>query len=255
VAPGAAPPTVALSELSINAVMQGDNAGAIEYGKRVLEAASREPDKFIRAAALSQAAAGIGAAGDLDLFAVVRSEVDPLVDEIDNDVLRGMHINSVAPIIHLIDPDGAAEYLRRGHEFNVAVGNGGASHSTMMFLALHELRSGNLADAARASHTSLELAVGYGAAYVTQMLSVSIAILRRESPPDAAILLGAVRAERERKHLAGTRIEAEGEAHYEQSLRRILGDDEFQARYTEGQRFDEAAMVQFAFARLDGIGG
>jgi predicted ATPase len=253
-APGAKAPTLAMSELSVNAVMRGDNAGAISFGRRVLDMARREPDLFIRAAALSQAEAAVGAAGDLELFSVMQDEVEPLVAQLDNIVLKGMHINSIAPVIHLIDPDGAAEFLRKGHEFNVAVGNGGASHSTMMFLALHELRSGNTPGAAAAAHESLVLAVGFGAAYVTQIVSAAVAVVRRDSPSDAAILLGAVRAERERKHLAGTSIEADAEERYEQSLRRILGD-EFDARHAEGRAFDEATMVAFAFERLEAIAG
>jgi predicted ATPase len=253
--PGSVPPILASSELGINAVMQGDNTAAVGYAQQVLELANREPDAFIRATALSQALAAVGAAGDLELFVVVQEAVQPLVDELDNDVLKGMHLNSTSPVIHLIDPDGAAEFLRRVQQFNLAVGNLGASHSTMMFLALHELRRGHLPDAARASLESLELALSFGAAYLAQMLSVSVAIVRRVSPPDAAILLGAVHAERDRTHLAGTSIEAEAEVRYEASLRRILGDASFEARYAEGRQMDEAAMVAFAFEQLAAIAG
>jgi predicted ATPase len=253
--PGAAPPVMALGELSINAVMQGNNAAAIDYGEQVLDVANREPDLFIRTSALSLVLAAVGSAGNLELFARIRSEVDPLVDRLDNVMLRATHINSTSPVIHLIDPEGAAQFLRRGHEFNVSVGSRGASHSTMMFLALHELRTGNTTEAARASRESIALAVGFGATYLAQMLSVGIAILRRESPRDAAILLGAVRAERQRTDLAGTRMESEAEERYAQSLRRILGDDEFDTRYAQGQALDEAAMVEFSLARLDAIGG
>jgi len=254
-APGALPPTFAFSELSINAVMQGDNAAAIGYANKVLDLAGREPDRYIRAAALSQSLAAVGAAGDLELFAVLRDVVEPLIDELDNAVLKGMHLNSTSPVIHLLDPEGAADFLRSVHAFNAAVGNNGASHSTMMFLALHELRSGNLPEAARASRESLVQALGFGAAYLAQMLSVSVAIIRRVSPSDAAILLGAVRAERDRTHLAGTSIESDAETRYEQSLRRILGDAVFEARYAAGRQMDEAAMVAFAFEQLAAIGG
>jgi hypothetical protein len=123
----------------------------------------------------------------------------------------------------------------------------------MMYLAVHELRSGNLAEAARASHESLVLAVAFGAAYVSQMVSVAVAVVRRTSPADAAVLLGALRAQRERKDQAGTSIEAEAEVRYEQSLRRILGDDDFDARHAEGRQMDEAAMIAFAFEHLDRI--
>jgi hypothetical protein len=98
-----------------------------------------------------------------------------------------------------------------------------------MYLVVHELRSGNNAGAARAAHESLALAMGFGTAYVTQMVSVIVAVVRRDSLTDAALLLGAVRAQRDRKHLAGTRTEADAEERYGQSLRRILGDDEFEA--------------------------
>jgi hypothetical protein len=121
-----------------------------------------------------------------------------------------------------------------------------------MFLALHELRSGDDAAAARWARQSLQAAIEYGRTYVAQTLNAIVAVVKRHSPADAAILLGALGAYRARKQQAGTQPEIDAEFRYETSLRRQLGD-EFDALYAKGQALDETAMTTLAFSQLDAI--
>ena len=87
-----------------------------------------------------------------------------------------------------------------------------------------------------------------------QTLNATVAIVRRHSPPDAAVLLGALRAHRDRKHQDGTTPEVQSEVRYEARLRRALGAA-FEECYTHGLALDEAAMIGLAFAQLDSISG
>ena len=79
-----------------------------------------------------------------------------------------------------------------------------------------------------------------------------IAIVKRRSPADAAVLLGALRAHRERLQQAGTPPEIDAENRYETSLRRALGD-EFDARYSQGLALDETDMIALTFTQLDAV--
>jgi hypothetical protein len=111
-----------------------------------------------------------------------------------------------------------------------------------MFIALHELRSGNDGAAARWASRSLRVATDHGLSYLAQTIDAIVATVKRRSPPDAAVLLGALRAHRGRKQLAGTQGEIDAESRYETSLRRQLGV-EFDALYSKGQALDEASMI------------
>jgi hypothetical protein len=156
----------------------------------------------------------------------------------------------MAPIIHVVDPDGAGEFLRRGYELYNRYRN--VQSTNAMFLALHELRSGNNVTAACWASRALQAAIEYTAAFVAQTTSVIVAIVKRDSPADAAILLGALRAHRGRKQQAGTLAEIDAESRYEASLRRQLGA-EFDALYAKGLNLDETAMIALAFSQLDAI--
>lgn len=250
----AAPALLAVSVLSLVALMQGNNKEAIDGSERALALMAHEPNLFIRAVALSQCYAVLATCGSFDQLEEILRELTALSEVLDNAYVRASTANSMAPIIHLTDPANAGAYLRRGYELNVSIGNVGAAHSTMMYLALHELRAGNATGAAEAARRSLQMAVDYGPTYIAQVTNVIVAIVKRYSAPDAVILLGALRAYRERKHQAGTQIEIDSEARYEASLRGALGE-EFDARYAQGLTLDEPAMIALALAQLAAIPG
>jgi hypothetical protein len=121
-----------------------------------------------------------------------------------------------------------------------------------MFLALHELRSGHTVAAARWAAQSLRLSIDHAPSFIAQTVNAIIPTIKRRSPPDAVVLLGALRAHRARKHQAGTRGEIDSETRYETSLRRRLGE-QFDASYAKGLAFDEAEMIAYAFAQLEAI--
>ena len=158
-----------------------------------------------------------------------------LGDQLDNGYIRVNSMTLMAPIIHVIDPDGAREYLLRACALNDEMGNAHANSTSTMFLALHELRSGDTVEAARWARRSLELSVEVAPSYFAQTTDAIVAIVKRDSPSDAAVLLGALRAHRARKQQAGTPGEIDAEARYEASLRRALGD-QFDALYAARPR-------------------
>jgi hypothetical protein len=121
-----------------------------------------------------------------------------------------------------------------------------------MFLALQELRAGDIPAAANAARRSLKLTVEYAPTFTAQTMDAVVAIVKRRSPAEAAVLLGALRAHRSRTHQAGTHNEIEGEARYEASLRRGLGE-EFEAHYAQGVELDEPTMIDMAFTQLAAI--
>ena len=104
-----------------------------------------------------------------------------------------------------------------------------------MFLALHELRAGVPLAAVPWAKRALQLAIDVAPSYIAQTTDAIVAIVRRYSPEDAAVLLGVLRAHRARKHQDGTPGEIDAEARYEASLRRALGD-EFDALYAKVSR-------------------
>jgi predicted ATPase len=243
---------VAISATCLVSLMQGGTEEAIAGCDRVIALAPGEPDLFIRGVALANTLAVFATCGAVDRIEDLRTDVSALAEELDNDLLRTTLSSSLAPIIHMVDPDGAGEYLRRAYELDGAIGFNALQSTEAMFLALHELRSGNTVTAARWASRSLQLAADYGPAFVAQTINAIVPTVRRHSPSEAAVLLGALRAHRARKQQAGTKAEIDAEARYETSLRRQLGA-EFEILYSKGQALDETAMISLAFRQLDAI--
>jgi predicted ATPase len=248
----AAVPLVAISMLSLSAMMQGRAEEAIGGCGRAIALADDEPDRFVRGVALSSCHAVLATCGVLDGLDGLGRDVTSLAEELDNQYLRSMIGSGMAPIIHVTDPEHAGEFLLRAYEQSDLSGNRGNLSSLAMFLAIHELRSGDLGSAARWASRALQRATEYGPSYVAQTINVIIAAVKRHSAADAAILLGALRAHRGRRQQAGTRRETDAEDRYESSLRRQLGP-EFDHLYGEGLSLDETAMVTLAFSQLDAI--
>jgi hypothetical protein len=248
----AAPPLLALSVSSVGNLMRGRTEEALESSDRVIALAPTEADPFVRGAALGNALAVYSTGGVIDRVEELRTEVSALAEELDNEYLRATLFSTMAPIIHLVDPEHAGAFLLRGYKQNEAIGNPWNQAVMAMFLSLHELRCGDEVAAARWASRSLQAAIDHSTTFVAQTTSVIVATVRRQSPSDAVILLGALRAHRGRKRQAGIQAEIEGESRYETSLRRRLGA-EFDALYAKGLDLDEAAMISLAFSRLDAI--
>jgi predicted ATPase len=248
----AAASNVAISVLSLSAMMQGRAEEAIAGCGRVIALADREPNPFFRGVALSICLAVLATCGVLDGLESLRRDITLLAEELDNQYLRSMNWAAMAPILHVTDPDHAGEFLLQAYEQSDLSGNRTNQSSLAMFLAIHELRCGDLGAAARWASRALQRATEYGPSYVAQTINVIIAAVKRHSAGDAAILLGALRAHRGRRQQAGTRRETDAEDRYEASLRRQLGP-EFDHLYGQGLALDETAMVTLAFSQLDAI--
>jgi hypothetical protein len=221
--------------------------------ERVWARIDEETDPFVRAIVLTQVLAGSTSAGVLDHIDDIVRELRALVVKFDNAYLEATEANSMAPIIHLLDPEHAREYLRRGSELNVQIGNYAASHASLMFLALAELRAGDLNAAADAARDSLRQTIDHAPSYIGQTMTAVVPIVRRRSPADAAVLLGALTAHRQRRHLSGTQNEVDAEARYEASLRRILGEDDYDRNFRRGLAMDQNEMFALTFAELEAI--
>jgi predicted ATPase len=245
-----AAPLLALTAMSLGAMMQGRTEAAITDCDRVSAMLADEPDLFTRGAALAGCVSVLAICGAYDRFDPLHRTLTALAEQLDNRYIQASSSTSHAPIVHVTDPDRAGEYLLRAYELNDAMRNPHAKSTTTMFLALYELRSGDDVAAARWARESLELSIDHGPSYIAQTIDTSVAIVKRHSPADAAVLLGALRAHRARKHQAGTQAEIDAEVRYEASLRRALGD-QFDSRNARGLALDEAEMIAFAFARLD----
>ena len=157
-------------------------------------------------------------------------------------------------MIDVIDPDRAGERLRRAYELADEIGSHQQATSITMFLAIHELHAGDDAAAAHWARRSLQLAVDHGPTYIAQAIDTAVAISRRRSTQEAAVLLGALRAHRERRGQDGTQVEIDAEARAESSLRRQLGE-QFDDLYGQGHTFDDSAMLALAFVQLDAAAG
>ncbi len=249
---GAAPPLVAMSAMNLCDMMQGRTDAALAGCDRVMEMIADEPELFIRGWALLNCIAVLATCGASERLDAHQRDLDALAEQLDNRHLQASGANSLAPIIHVFDPEGAHEYLLRACALNDELGNTGANSTTTMFLALHELRSGDAGAAAQWARRSLELCVDVGPSFIAQTTNAIVAIVKRASPSDAAVLLGALRAHRARKQQVGTEAEIDAEARYETSLRRALGD-QFDARYAEGLALDETDMIANAFTQLEAI--
>jgi predicted ATPase/class 3 adenylate cyclase len=250
---GASPPLLALTVRGIGALMQGRADAALACCDRVIALAADEPDLFVRAQSLASSAAVFATCGAVDRLDALERDLAPLLDELGNRFLAGSFLNSVAPILYVVDPEHAGERLLRTYESNIEIGNDQANTGTCMFLALNELRGGDASASARWARQSLQLAVEYAPAFIPQVIDLVVAIVKRRSRPDAAGLLGALRAHRTRHHQVGTQPEIDAEVRYESSLRRSLGET-FDSLYAKGAALDEAAMLALAFEQLDKVG-
>ena len=249
---GAAPPLVALTVLALVAMMRGDTETAIANVERMLALASEEPDIFVRLQGLSTCFSVLAVCGALDRLDELMRERTPLVEKLGNRFLQMQISNSTAPIIHLTHPDRAGEFLLRAYELNDEMNHQALNSTNAMFIALHELRSGQTEEAARWARQALRLAIDHAPSFTAQTFNAVIATVKRTSLSDAAVLLGALRSHRARKHQAGTRGEIDSEIRYESSLRRRLGN-QFDDSYAKGLAFGEAEMIAYAFAQLDAI--
>ena len=249
---GAAPPLCAIAAMSIAALMQGRTEAAIAGCDRIATLAADESDLFIRANALSSCIALLAISGAFDRLDSLHRDLTALAEQLDNRYLQANIAASLAPIIDVTDPDRAGEYLLRAYELNAEIGNYHMNSATTMFLALHELRSGDAVAAARWARQSLQLSIDHSPSYIAQVIDAAVTIIKRHSPADAAVLLGALRSHRARRDQAGTQLEIDAETRYEMSLRRTLGD-EFEARNAHGLTLDETDMIALAFAQLDAV--
>jgi hypothetical protein len=139
---------------------------------------------------------------------------------------------------YVTEPDRAGEFLRQAYEDNKAVGVFNNLPTLAMFLAPHELRSGDVGSAARWADRALRAATDHGPSYVTMTVNAIVAISKRHSVAEATILLGALRGHRARRQQAGSEFEIEAEFRFEASLRRKLGT-EFDSLYSKGMALDE----------------
>jgi predicted ATPase len=245
-------PLMARAAFSVGAMMQGDIAAAITSCDRVIATVHAEPSVFIAAEALMCVTAVLNVCGVVDRLDTVLPVLSDFVGRSGSAYQRAAYDNTMAPVIHLTDPEHAGEYLQRGYQRNLAIGNYHALSTTTMFLALHELRSGRVAPAAQWARRSIELAAEHSPAFIAQGIDAAIAVVKRHSSADAAVLLGALGAHRERVRQAGSPPEIDAEARYEVSLRRKLGD-EFEVRRAEGRVLDETEMIAYAIDRLDTV--
>jgi predicted ATPase len=245
---------LAKAVLGLCSMMQGRIQEALAACDEVLTEVEDEPWGFARAEALNCAAGCITVCGAHDrlepLLPLLRAHVGSSASEYQ----QAAYMSTMAPIIHLIDPDNARDYLLRGYRRTLAIGNVHMLGTLGLFLSLHELRNGRDLDAAEWARRSLELVVENSPTFVAQTVAVAIAVVKRRSLRDAAVLLGALQAHRDRTGQAGSPPEIESEIRYEGSLRRRLGED-FEAAYAEGLALDEPALLACAFARLDEVIG
>jgi predicted ATPase len=249
---GAGHALMATAVVGVGAMMQGNIAEAIAACEDVIATVQAEPEPFVRAEALICVFGVLTVCGALDRLDPVLPLLKDYVDQAGSGYQQAGLANAMAPVIHLIDPQNAGEYLERGYEQTRAVGNYHALGMIAMFIALHHLRGGRVLPAARWARRSVELAVEHSGAFIAQSMNTVVAIVKRQSPSDAAVLLGALRAHRERRRQAGSPPEVESEHRYEHSLRRALGD-RFDAAYFEGRGLAEAEMIACALAGLDAV--
>ena len=246
------PPLVALAAVSTVELMRGQTEAAIASCERVHALAANEPDLFVRAHALSQCLTVLTLCRGLDRVPDLQHDLVDIVERLDSHNLIVMSTLSIAVGTSAADPDRAGELLLRAYAINEEYGSHVVNASTAMFLAIHELTAGHNGQAAHWARRSLELAVSYGPTYIAQGMSVAVPIVKRRSPNEAAVLLGALRAHRVRRNQTGTEKESATESGQEASLRRALGD-EFDPLYARGLALSEADMVALALVQLDAI--
>ena len=168
-------------------------------------------------------------------------------------ISRRAYDNCWRRVIHLIDPEHAGEYLERACR---ATGTSG-TRTRADDDDVPRAPRGCVPDAScrrlsgrRAAHSSSRSTTRRPSSHACP--TPIVAIVKRHSPAGAAVLLGALRAHRERSDQAGVTTGDRRRARYESSLRRVLGD-EFEVRHAEGLALDETEMIAHAFAELDAI--
>lgn len=246
------PPVVAISVTSTVELMRGQTEAAIANCQRVYALAAEEPDLFVRVHALSQCLMVLNLCDGSTRLPDLHRDLLELVDRLGNNVLLAMVTASLAVAEAPTDPDRSIELLLQAYALNEEFGAKPVNASLAMFLALHELSTGHKGEAAHWARRGLELSVTYGTTYTAQLISVAVPIVKRHSPDDAAVLLGALRAHRTRTGQAGTELEAATESRQEASLRRATGD-EFDLLHAQGLALSEADMLALAFTQLDTI--
>jgi predicted ATPase len=252
--PGAGRAVMAKAVVGLCAMMQGRLPEAVAACDEVLAEIDDEPVAFVRGESMILCTAIANVCGALDRLDALLPRLQEHVARSGNDYQQAAFTNTMAPIVHVTDPEHAGDYLRRGFQRNREVGNVHALGTTTMFLALHELRSGRDGSAAEWARRSLALVTEHSPAFVAQTLNATIAIVKRRSPRDATVLLGGLRAHRERRAQLGSPQEIAAEERYERSLRRALGDD-FDAAHEVGLSLDELGLVAFAGSQLDEVIG
>jgi predicted ATPase len=251
-ATGAARPLRAMTVIAQVATMQGRSVAAIEQCDRILGLAAEEPDLYMRAQAFSGCYSFFVLCHAFDRLDPLERELTPLLEQLGNRGLEAGNGSAAAMVAYFTQSDRAGDVLRRSYALFDEVGSHGTKASMAMFLALNELRAGDDVEAARWARDALQLAVDHGPAYIAQIIDAIVAIVKRHSVDDAAVLFGALRSERVRRQQAGTEDEINAEARYEASFRRRLGE-RFEALNANGQALDERAMIALAFTQLDAI--
>lgn len=246
------PPLTALSVAATLAMMRGLSGVAIATCDRVCSLAAKEHDLFIRAHALVQCHTVLFLCGDTARLSDTERDVAEIVDNLDNQLLDAMMTLSTAIAMSLTDPERGAELLLTAHALNEQYGTRVVNATAGMFLALNELNAGHVQEAAHWNRRALAAAVTHGPAYIAQVMSVAILIVKRNAPNEAAVLLGALRAHRARRRQPGTEQEVTAESHQDASLRRVVGVD-FDALHAKGHGLSEGDMVALAFTQLDAI--
>ena len=233
-------------------MMRGQTEAAVAACDRVIAMRADEPDDYVRAIVLGQITATLAICGAFDRLDLVTREAASLAEQLDNHYLLAnartdsrRSSTSPTPIEPASTCSGATSSTSRTATSTPIARTRCSSRST-------RLRSRNDVAAAQWARKALQLSLDHGPSYIAQTLNATVAIVRRHSPADAAVLLGALRAHRDRKHQDGTTPEIESEIRYEASLRRALGAA-FDENYTRGLALDEAAMIALAFDELDAI--
>jgi predicted ATPase len=246
------PPLMAITMLCLITLLQGQVDVAIAGCNQVLDLADDEPDLFVRAYALASCYAVLATCGAFDRLDTLRRQITELVDQLDNRFLMAQTATALVTAVQVTDPDRAREMLERAYLLNDEIRNQRSSVVATMLIVVHELRVGDVVEAALWATRALQLAVDHAPTYIAPVISLAIAVIRRYAPADAAQLLGALRRRRLRNDESGTHLETEAEARWETTLRQRTGD-EFDRRYAEGEMFSEAEMIRFTFTHLDAV--
>jgi hypothetical protein len=229
--------------------MQGNNEAARAWGEQALSMVDDERDEFARAVAFSTCYGTFALCGFLDRLDAIEREITSLVQALDNRYLAAAIAITLAPVVVARDPEHAGDNLRHFFVLNDEIRNHSSNSTIAMYLAFHELAAGDTSAAAGWAARSLQLAVDHGPGFIAQSTSTAVPIVKRRSPRDAAVLLGALQAHRARKHQPGTQIESDRETRQEMSLRRAL-DEEFDALHAQGRDLGEHEMIALAFEQL-----